>query len=190
MLPELANRTYRNASSNRTATASSVSLPSSLCCIAPHLMASSFGRRIAFLTLLIYLLPGFSAAQNNCNTQANPYCAGDSRFANVCCPFPSVCYYKDRLGTPSCCGAGQTCLIAQTTPPPVFSNSAVSPASGLAQVTASMTKFRTHNLSLTSPAAAFSIIRGLLVGAALPIARTTGAAPILLPFVLMAWHMT
>lgn len=156
-------------------------------------MTSSFPCGLSMLLVLVLLLSAFSSAQTNCNTQANPYCAGDLRFANIICPCPNVCYFSDRLGTPSCCGAGQICLSAQNVPPPgiatVAPNSAVSLVSTLGQVTASMSMFTTNALSLSTPAAAFSTVGGLLVGAARPIVRAKETTPVLLPFLLMAWHI-
>jgi hypothetical protein len=67
---------------------------------------SSHGLRL--LSCCLLFIP--SIAQDNCNTQGNPYCAGDGRFAGICCPSPSVCYFKDRLMTPACCEAGQVCI--------------------------------------------------------------------------------
>jgi hypothetical protein len=152
-------------------------------------MASQCYYRLSLLISFIFLFPSFSTAQDNCNTQANPFCAGDARFANICCPSPSVCYFRDRLGTPSCCGAGQICLAAQTTPPPSIPNSAVSLVSSLGQVTTSMNMLTTSVLSTTAPAGAFSTVGGLLVGAALPILRAKQATPVILPLLLMAWHL-
>lgn len=156
-------------------------------------MASSIRRGISHLIFFIYLLLAGSLAQQNCNTQANPSCAGDARFAGICCSSPSVCYFMDRLGTPGCCGAGQICDSAQNGPQPaipvVAPNSAVSLMSGLSQITAGMSMLTTNSFSLTAPAASFSTVGGLLVGAARPIARVKGATPILLPLVLMAWHI-
>jgi hypothetical protein len=157
-------------------------------------MACPFCRRYSLLVFLVLLLSTFSAAQENCNTQANPYCAGDSRFANICCPQPSVCYFRDRLGTPACCGAGQICINnPPNNPPPAIAtvapNSAVSLVSGLGSITASVNILTANGLSLTTPAAAFSTVGILLVGAARPIARAKEATPIILPLMLMAWSM-
>ncbi len=156
-------------------------------------MAFLLHNQCFLLIVTIYLLFAFSAAQNNCNTQGNPSCAGDVRFLNICCPSPNVCYFQDRLGTPGCCDAGQICGNAGTNPPtPLFTiapNGAVSLVSGLGQITASMSMLATNSLSLTTPAAAFSTVGGLLVGAARPFARAREATPIMLPFFLVAWHM-
>ena len=156
-------------------------------------MASSFHGWKFLLSCFVLSLPIFAAAQENCNTQANPSCAGDARFANICCSSPNVCYFQDRLGTPGCCAAGQTCgNSGQYNPRPVATvapNSAVSLASGLGQITASMSMFTTNSISLTAPAAAFSTVGGLLVGAARPIARATEATPLLLPIMLIVWNM-
>lgn len=155
-------------------------------------MASSFSSRFALMIFFIALISVLSSAQNNCNTQANPYCAGDVRFANLCCPSPSVCYFQDRSGTPGCCAAGQICTPARNNPQPlptIAPNGAVSLVSGLGQITASMTMLTTNSLSLTTPAGAFSTVGGLLVGAARPFARAKEATPTLLPILLMAWHM-
>lgn len=45
-----------------------------------------------------------------CLTDQNPYCRGNSKFEQICCPYPNVCYWADRQGTPACCPAGQVCL--------------------------------------------------------------------------------
>jgi hypothetical protein len=157
-------------------------------------MACLFNRTCSLLVCSVLLLSSISAAQQNCNTQANPYCAGDSRFANICCPQPSVCYFRDRLGTPACCAAGQICLNnGPNNPPPAIAtvapNSAVSLVSGLASITARVSALTTNGLSLTTPAAAFSTVGNLLVGAARPIARAKEATPIILPLVLMIWSI-
>ncbi|RMZ88484.1 hypothetical protein DV736_g4287, partial [Chaetothyriales sp. CBS 134916] len=47
-----------------------------------------------------------------CNTDQNPYCKGNKQFEQLCCPYPSVCYWADRAGTPACCPAGQSCQAA------------------------------------------------------------------------------
>lgn len=61
------------------------------------------------LTLLILLtIPSLTLAQ--CNTDQNPYCRGNRQFEAICCPYPNVCYWADRQGTPACCSAGQVCL--------------------------------------------------------------------------------
>lgn len=157
-------------------------------------MPLSVHDRCCLLIVAIYLFCAFSVAQDNCNTQANPSCATDVRFANICCPSPSVCYFQDRLGRPGCCGAGQVCGNAENSNPPtplftIAPNGAVSLVSGLGQITASMSMLATNSLSLTTPAAAFSTVGGLLVGAARPFARAREATPIMLPSLLMAWHM-
>jgi hypothetical protein len=141
----------------------------------------------------ICFLSPLCLGQSNCNTQANLYCRGDSRFANICCPSPSVCYFKDRWGTPACCGAGQICTGVQNTPRPAVTtiapNSAVILVSGFGQITASMNTLTASGISMTTTAAAFSTVGGLLVGAARPIVRVKEATPILIPFLLMAWHI-
>ncbi|KIW34545.1 uncharacterized protein PV07_01322 [Cladophialophora immunda] len=61
------------------------------------------------VTLLSALGPRSTAAQNSCGTDQNPYCAGDSTFEQICCPYPNVCYWQNRNGEPGCCPAGQVC---------------------------------------------------------------------------------
>lgn len=158
-------------------------------------MASSFHGWKFSLSCFVLSLSIFAAAQENCNTQANPSCAGDARFARICCSSPNVCYFQDRLGTPGCCPAGQTCgNNGQYSPRPVATiapNSAVSLSSSFGQITASMSimMFTTNSISLTAPAAAFSTVGGLLVGAARPIAQAKEATPLFLPIMLIAWNM-
>lgn len=149
-------------------------------------MTSTFDQRSISLILFVCLFSVYCTAQTNCNTQANPSCAGDSRFSHICCPSPSTCYFKDRLGTPSCCGAGQVCLIAQSVPVPVILNSANSLATSLGQVRASMSKFAMNNFSLTTPAAAFSTVETVFIEAAQLIVHAKEGTPILLTFMLMA----
>ena len=187
---QFANGPYDDGSSNR---APLLSYSYDLASTGMLIMTSSFCCRWSLLVFFVPWLLAFAGAQDNCNTQANPHCAGDARFASICCPSPNVCYFKDRLGTPGCCDAGQICSNhGQNNPQPavatVAPNSAVSLASGLAQITASMSILTTNSLSLTTPATAFSTVGGLLVGGAQPIAQVKEATPILLPLVLMAWH--
>lgn len=153
-------------------------------------MAFAFSRRLLPLVLLsLSVLFRLSVAQDNCNTKANPYCDGDDRFASICCPSPSVCYFKDRLGTPGCCGAGQICINAESNPPPTIPNGAVSLVSGLGQITACIRIMSTNSLAFEYPAASFSVLAGLLAGAARPVDQMNEAGPILLPVGLMVWQM-
>jgi hypothetical protein len=71
-------------------------------------MASLYRCRSALVLLLISFLVSQVRAQS-CNTNQNPYCAGNSQFAQLCCPYPAVCYYADRYGAVACCQAGQIC---------------------------------------------------------------------------------
>ncbi|RMZ85636.1 hypothetical protein DV737_g581, partial [Chaetothyriales sp. CBS 132003] len=48
-------------------------------------------------------------SSEGCNTDQNPYCKGNKQFEQLCCPYPDVCYWADRAGTPACCPAGQSC---------------------------------------------------------------------------------
>ncbi|EXJ55105.1 hypothetical protein A1O7_08030 [Cladophialophora yegresii CBS 114405] len=64
------------------------------------------------LLVLLTVLSGLviqSLSQNSCGTDQNPYCAGNSIFEQLCCPYPNVCYWQNRDGTPGCCPAGQVC---------------------------------------------------------------------------------
>ncbi|KIY01957.1 uncharacterized protein Z520_02095 [Fonsecaea multimorphosa CBS 102226] len=64
----------------------------------------------AVIVILISVLElPFAVAQNSCGTDQNPYCAGDSTFEQLCCPYPDVCYWQNRNGDPGCCPAGQVC---------------------------------------------------------------------------------
>lgn len=44
-----------------------------------------------------------------CNTDQNPYCAGNSQFEQICCTYPDICYWSNRDGTPACCQSGSDC---------------------------------------------------------------------------------
>lgn len=44
-----------------------------------------------------------------CDTNQNPYCAGQPQFEQLCCQYPAVCYWSNRNGDPACCAAGQDC---------------------------------------------------------------------------------
>jgi hypothetical protein len=46
---------------------------------------------------------------NNCGTNQNPYCKGNSVLEQLCCPYPNVCYWENRNGDAACCPAGQVC---------------------------------------------------------------------------------
>lgn len=43
-----------------------------------------------------------------CNTDQNPYCAGNSLFEQLCCNPGSICYWSNS-GAASCCQAGTDC---------------------------------------------------------------------------------
>ncbi|ETN41948.1 uncharacterized protein HMPREF1541_03887, partial [Cyphellophora europaea CBS 101466] len=58
---------------------------------------------VAVIPLLIL------GAVAQCNTDQNPYCRGNDQFEAICCPYPNVCYWADRQGTPGCCAAGSVC---------------------------------------------------------------------------------
>ena len=58
----------------------------------------------AFVALISHCV-----CQNSCGTDQNPYCKGNSVFEQICCPYPNVCYWQNRDGTPGCCPAGQVC---------------------------------------------------------------------------------
>lgn len=62
------------------------------------------------LTTLCAFALLLAPASAQCNTDQNPYCRGNNEFEQLCCPYPSVCYWADRQGTPACCAAGQVCL--------------------------------------------------------------------------------
>jgi hypothetical protein len=68
------------------------------------------------LLLALALSTSFVAAQN-CATDQNPYCKGNKIFEQICCPYPNVCYWQDRSGTPGCCPAGQVCGTNGNNPP-------------------------------------------------------------------------
>lgn len=60
-------------------------------------------------SILLTLLLTLSTTSAQCNTDQNPYCKGNSKLESLCCPYPNVCYWADRQGTPACCPAGQSC---------------------------------------------------------------------------------
>jgi len=70
-------------------------------------MSSRQNRRSALILILVSFLTSQVFAQ--CNTNQNPYCAGNSKFEQLCCPYPAVCYYSDRYGGVGCCQPGQKC---------------------------------------------------------------------------------
>ena len=75
------------------------------------------------LSLLSFIL---SLVEAQCNTDQNPYCAGNAQFEQLCCPYPNVCYWQNRNGDPGCCPAGQACngggggYVPQPNPQPVL----------------------------------------------------------------------
>jgi hypothetical protein len=71
-------------------------------------MSSLFTCRSAITLILLSLLSSQLHAQS-CNTNQNPYCAGNSVFELLCCPYPAVCYYANRYGAVACCQAGSIC---------------------------------------------------------------------------------
>lgn len=80
-------------------------------------MCPSFSALLFSLTLLSILV-ALAVAQNSCNTNQNPYCAGNSIFEQICCPYPNVCYWQNRNGQPGCCPAGQVCDGSSPYTPP------------------------------------------------------------------------
>jgi hypothetical protein len=70
-------------------------------------MSSRQNRRSALILILVSFLTSQVLAQ--CNTDQNPYCAGNSKFEQLCCPYPAVCYYANRYGGVGCCQPGQKC---------------------------------------------------------------------------------
>lgn len=78
---------------------------------------------ISLLSLILTLV------EAQCNTDQNPYCAGNDQFEQLCCPYPNVCYWQNRNGDPGCCPAGQACIDGgggdvtqpQPQPQPVYS---------------------------------------------------------------------
>lgn len=50
-----------------------------------------------------------SRASGPCETDQNPYCAGNAIFEQICCTYPDVCYWANRDGQPGCCPHGQVC---------------------------------------------------------------------------------
>jgi hypothetical protein len=89
-------------------------------------MSSRQNRRSALILILVSFLTSHVLAQ--CNTNQNPHCAGNSKFEQLCCPYPAVCYYANRYGGVACCQPGQQCygdgitiaptLILASTPAP------------------------------------------------------------------------
>ena len=70
-------------------------------------MSSRQNRRSALILILVSFLTSQVLAQ--CNTNQNPHCAGNSKFEQLCCPYPAVCYYSNRYGGVGCCQPGQKC---------------------------------------------------------------------------------
>jgi hypothetical protein len=70
-------------------------------------MSSRQSLRSALTLILVSFLTSQVLAQ--CNTDQNPYCAGNSKFEQLCCSYPAVCYYSDRYGGVACCQPGQKC---------------------------------------------------------------------------------
>lgn len=62
---------------------------------------------VLLLSFIALLLARLTTAQ--CNTNQNPYCAGQPQFERLCCQYPAVCYWSNRNGDPACCAAGQDC---------------------------------------------------------------------------------
>ncbi|KIV92438.1 hypothetical protein PV10_03737 [Exophiala mesophila] len=60
---------------------------------------------VAFLLNLVTIC----RASGPCETDQNPYCAGDAIFEQICCTYPDVCYWANRDGQPACCPHGQVC---------------------------------------------------------------------------------
>src|SRR5271154_195292 len=81
--------------------------PSSLSSLSAVKMSSRQNRRSALILILVSFLTSQVLAQ--CNTNQNPYCAGNSKFEQLCCPYPAVCYYSNRYGGVGCCQPGQKC---------------------------------------------------------------------------------
>ena len=80
----------------------------SLCC----------GRSATILLLLSFLAS--QVLGQTCNTDQNPYCAGNSKFEELCCPYPAVCYWADRYGAIGCCQPGQICTADGATIAPTL----------------------------------------------------------------------
>lgn len=78
-----------------------VQLPSNMTCRTIHTHAT--------LLYLIQLLLASFALSAQCNTNQNPYCAGNNQFEQLCCTYPNICYWSNRNGVPACCQAGSDC---------------------------------------------------------------------------------
>lgn len=63
-----------------------------------------------FLTLFLFSFFLLVASQN-CNTDQNPSCSGNSALESICCTWPNICYWSNRDGTPACCPQGQDCRL-------------------------------------------------------------------------------
>ncbi|EHY54323.1 hypothetical protein ABEF92_008776 [Exophiala dermatitidis] len=70
-------------------------------------MFTSIG--LAVLLMLLFTSLVRATAQDDCGTNQNPYCAGNSLLESLCCPYPNVCYWQNRDGAPGCCPQGQVC---------------------------------------------------------------------------------
>lgn len=86
--------------SSSTRSTSSVQRSSDM--ISPKVCARS-----TLLYLIFLLLTSLTNCQ--CNTDQNPYCAGNSQFEQLCCTYPNICYWSNRNGDPACCQAGSDC---------------------------------------------------------------------------------
>lgn len=83
--------------------------PSTCCHIYVVIAMRASSRAIALISIILYL--STSVLSQACvETSQNPHC--DPSFANlICCPYPNVCYWADRQGTPACCAYGQVCGV-------------------------------------------------------------------------------
>ena len=143
---------------------------------------------LMLMTVILCLFCSASYGQGSGNTAANPYCNGDARFANVNCPTPGVCYFKDRLGTPACCPAGQICQSAPNNPPPFALNGAVPLRFRFRPVTKIMGQSRATDVSSESWSTV-PIQLNLSVGDSVLSFICSLASVISLPIVLMVWHI-
>ncbi|EXJ93738.1 hypothetical protein A1O1_02131, partial [Capronia coronata CBS 617.96] len=93
-------------------------------------------------TILLTVLLGIvvlSLAQSNCGTNQNPYCAGNSVFEQLCCPYPDVCYWQNRDGAPGCCPQGQVCNGQAYNPPTTVHPTTITITSSTSETTPTST---------------------------------------------------
>lgn len=138
---------------------------------------TSNASHLVLFSLLPILFAPIIECQSDCGTNQNPYCAGNSQFEAICCPYPNVCYWEDRLGQPACCPAGQSCASAGGSGPPILSpqpTTITSMPPTTSQTTTSLST-TTITISHSSPTLVTTTINGIVtVTSPATITVTTG----------------